>query len=166
MARKSDLLIAAAGAVLWGVFLSVIPIFEGLLLGSVVWLPVFCWRERVRSKKQGFWPGFAFRIGIIAAVIATATVLPLKHLDRLRVGPFPATEVSLAQLAAPLRLHGPKYEERTQTKITLASSNPTWRQAIRAIEEQTGLKVRVGGCMTGVSLLTGSYPTSCSLEGD
>jgi len=165
MARKSDLLIAAAGAILWGVFLSVIPIFEGLLLGFVIWLPVFCWREQVRSKKQGFWPGFAVRIGIIAAVIATATLLPLKHVDQVRVGPFPAAEVSLAQLAAPLRLQGPKYEERTQARITLASPNPTWREAIRAIEQQTGLRVRVGGCMTGVSLLTGPYPTSCSLEG-
>jgi hypothetical protein len=101
---------------------------------------------------------------VIAAVVAAAMLLPLKHIDFIRVGPFSSADVTLAQCGKPMGMRGSEYERHAQDRIQLTFTHPTMRQAIQDIERQTGMKVHVAGCGTGMSLMSGSWPMGCSLD--
>ncbi len=155
--RPSDwnLIKQLLGGMLWGVFFIIAPVIEIVILGAILWMPLFIWRERRRSARYGLYPGGVFRIGVIVLAIAIATVAPTKHEDR-RVGPFPQTTLTLAQLVSTeviYPLSDPQYE---LSQVTLPSLLPTRREVMRAISEQTGLRASILHCGNGATILFGS----------
>lgn len=144
-----------AGALPWGAFFSVTPIFDILVPGSILWLPLLVWRERRRTAKHGFLGGFALRVAVVAVVMTAAVLFPAKHEDLLRVQALPGPRVTLALLSTqrPFSCQ----ETLPETEIVLPSAQPTLREAIRAMEEQGKVDCRVGRCGNGMTLLWGGY---------
>src|SRR5262249_43312506 len=142
--KAGDLLWQALGAVIWGVFFSVTPIFDILLPAAILWLPLFIWLEIRCARKYGFLPGFLLRVAIIATVITVAIYLPTKPEDRKIVEGLSKTTVTLAELGthAGIRMR----TEHADVRVILPSARPTLRQVIRSIETQTPLRCEVGRC--------------------
>jgi hypothetical protein len=162
----SDLLWQALGAVCWGVFVSVV-FFDLLMIGAVLWVPCFVWREYRRSKKHGFLAGFALRLAVIAAVVTGAIYLPVKYEDRIVVGGLATNRVILRALEEPLRerlIHYRYPEEQGGLEVTLPSARPTIRQLVRSIEAQTALRCDIGRCGNGMSFLGGGYIMSFQIK--
>jgi len=153
--KAGNLLWQALGAVLWGVFFSVTPIFDILVPGAVLWIPLFIWLEARRARKYGLLPGLFLRIAIIATMISAAIYLPTKPEDRKIVEGLSKTTVTLAELSrhAGIRV----LPEHADVSVILPSTQPTLRQVIRAIETQTPLRCEVGRCGNGVTFLGGAY---------
>ena len=153
--KTAGLLWGALGAVLWGVFFCVTPIYDLLVPGAVLWIPLGCWLEVRRARKDGFMPGFVLRLAIIVAMVTGAIYLPTKYEDRMIVHGLSASTVTLRELGrhAPIS-YAPKDADVT---ISLPSSQPTLRETMRAIETQTSLRCEAGRCGNGVTFLGGAY---------
>ena len=149
------------GAALWGVFFSIAPIVEVLLLLSPLWFSLFVLGEVARSRKYGFLPGFAVRILVISAVVTAAALAPFKYEDEPLARALPASHMSLKELSEALvdeRIHFSPSAPDGGTMITLPSRHPTIRQVIEAIQEPTHLVYtprKCGNCMT---ILGGAAP--------
>jgi hypothetical protein len=152
--KPGDLSIQAFGAVIWGLFFSVAPIFEGLILGAIIWIPLLIWREKVRARMYGFSAGFFVRLAIIAAMVAGAICLPTKHEDRLIITGLPGNRVTLGELKQHTRLTCERDQE--SVGITLSSNEPNLREIIGAIESQTRLRCDVTRCGNSASFLAGA----------
>jgi len=150
--------IQGAGAVAWGIFFSVAPVPEALFLGAILWFPLLAWREYVRAKRYGFWPGFLLRLAIFATIITVALLLPVKQQDTLRVGPFPKADVSLSEVSEQFSRRAEFPVGRGDSLVRLPSLRPSFREVVAAVERDTGLHARVGYCGTGATLLGGGYP--------
>ncbi len=149
------LLAQGAGALLWGAFFSVTPIYDLLLPGIILWLPVLIWRERRRSAKHGFLGGFVLRAAAAALVMTAAVLFPAKHEDLLRVQELPGPRVTLTFLSTqrPFSCQ----ESLPETEIVLPSAQPTLREAIGAMEAQGKVDCQILRCGNGVTLLWGAY---------
>lgn len=158
--RKKSLLkplsVQASGAILWGVFFSIMPIVEVLVMGAVLWSPLLVWREFARSKKHGFLPGFVFRAAVIAAIVTAAVLAPVKFEDQFIVKGLPGKTVRLEELSRGMPISVP--DSHKDARIVLPSDRPTHRQAIAAIRQQTGLNYRTCRCGTGATVLWGTAP--------
>lgn len=159
--KIGDLVVQALGAVVWGIFFCVAPIFEVLVLGAVLWIPVLIWRERCRTRKFGFLPGFIVRLAIVAGMVTAAVLLPTKHEDKLVEG-FTTTKVTLEEIGKHTRVFIPADE--AATTIVLPSTKPSLREVIGAIESQTELRCNVARCGNCVSLYAGAYIISISVR--
>lgn len=144
----------AAGALPWGAFFAVAPL--GMLLpGVLIWLPLLIWRERVRSRRYGFLPGAVARLVVVAAVLFVADAAPLKLEDR-RVGPLVRSKLNLGELADAGILRAPIDARLESIPVVFPSANPTRRDVMRAIEEQTGFRTSHYHCGSMASVLFGS----------
>lgn len=141
------------GGIGWAVFFVLSP-FDLLLLSALAWIPFLIWRERVRAARYGMHPGFAVRLGTIGVIVAIAAALPLKSEDQ-RVGPLAQSELTLGELAA----NGITYPlfdaTHASIRVRLPSSNPTRREVMRAISDQTGFRTSIFHCGTGATVLFG-----------
>lgn len=152
-ARPRRLLKQAGGGLLWGAFLILAPL-EVLLLGAIVWLPLFIWREKVRASRHGYWPGAAVRYSIIVATVVLAGKAPLKPEDR-RVGPLPRTRVTLGELADAGVVFGMFDPKHKPLSVRLNSTTPTRREVMDAITGQTGFRAHMSHCGNGATILFG-----------
>lgn len=163
----STLLLDGLGAIAWGCFFVIAPIFEVLVVGALAWIPILVWREKRRSLRHAFLPGFLLRVGVVAAAICAANVAPLKYEDRERVGPLSAATLPLESLALELRDHRLVIQIASAgdqgRPITLPSREPNIRQLIQAVESQTLLRYEAGRCGNSMSVLWGGYPISMRL---
>ena len=143
-----------SGALAWAIFIVLAP-FEGLLLGAVVWIPIFVWREFVRAKRYGYMSGALYRYTLITFVVAFAAVAPTKLEDK-KVGPFPVQVVSLGQLASSGIIYPLRNPSNEVVPISLPSLTPSRREVMNAISQQTQLKVSTFRCGNGATILFGS----------
>jgi hypothetical protein len=141
--------------VLWGAFFSVTPIFDILVPGAVLWIPLFLWLEIRRARNCGLLPGLILRVAIIATMITVAIYLPTKPEDRRIVEGLSKATVTLAELGRQAGIRMPP--EHADVSVILPSAKPTLRQVIRAIETQTPFRCEVGRCGNGVTFLGGAY---------
>ncbi len=144
-----------ADAVLWAAFFICAPFFEFIVLGVIVWLPLFGWRERVRSARYGYLPGAMWRFGVIGAMITLAALAPAKHEDR-RIGPLQHASVTLADLAAAKVIYPLHEPQDAMLRIALPSATPTRREVMAAITNQTDLHARIYHCAHGATILFGN----------
>lgn len=141
--RRDPLLGAAISGIVIGGLLSVLP--GGIL---IIGLPLafFCILLTSRKRRVTYMAA--------AAMIALALMAP-KQVDRMRLGPFPTTTVSLGDLGdRHLRL--PEGAEKLM--VTFPSRNPTFREVVETINAQTVYECKWVGCGTGSSILSGTYP--------
>jgi hypothetical protein len=155
-----SLLLQALGAAGWGVFFSIAPIVEVLFLTAILWIPLLLYLEFRRARRHGFLPGFLIRLATAAAVVTAAFLAPVKWEDQHGIEGLPGQRVTFVELSRHMRLTYPP--SHTDRPITLASRFPTFREVIRAIESQTGLKCRVWRCANSMSILRGGYVMSVS----
>jgi len=136
----------ACGGLLLGSVIAVVPVE---LLLFIVWLPFVALYELLsalgersaRTSHVLFW-------WLATAIIACAVAAP-KGVDRtVQVS---ATTLTLRQLAVELKLQGDPTEER----VTLPSTEPTWREVEAAVVRQTSMSLRPRTCVFAMSLLTG-----------
>ena len=141
--RRDPLIGAAIFGVVIGGLLSVAP-WEILMIG----LPVaFVW-ILLRGRKR--WVTYL----AAAAMIALALMAP-KQVNRMRLGPFPTTTVSLQDLG--VCSHScPGGAESVM--VTLPSREPSIREVVETINAQTVYECKWAMCGTGASLLSGDYP--------
>jgi hypothetical protein len=156
--RRRKLLRQAAGGAVWGVFFSVAPIIEILFVCAPAWIGILVWREVVRSRRYGFWPGAGVRLAVVGGIVALAAWLPFKYEDRL-VKPLSKAEYTLGELseAGPgIRIY---YPPGMDNQVVRVPREPvSIRKFIRSIEIQTGLRARIGHCGNGATLLWGACP--------
>lgn len=149
-----QLLRQVAGALPWGLFFSLAPT-EVLFLGALGWVPLLVWRERIRSSRHGFFTGAVARLGVVAVIITTAALLPMKHEDG-RVGPLARQDVSLGELNAAEVIYPLSDRRHDGVRIVLPSATPTRREVMQAITRQTGFKASINHCGNGATVLFGS----------
>lgn len=148
------LLRQTSGALAWATFFVLAP-FEVLLLGAVVWISLFIWREVVRAKRYGFLTGALCRYSLITVVVAFAAVVPTKSDDK-KVGPFPATTATLGQLASAGIIYPLRNPSNEPVQISLPSIAPSRREVMSAILQQAQLKAWTFRCGNGATILFGS----------
>jgi len=148
------LLRQTAGALAWAAFFILAP-FEVLLLGAVVWLPLFVWREKVRSKSYGFLSGALCRYTLIAVVVAGAAAAPTKSEDK-KISPLSGTTVTLGQLAATGIIYPLRFTTNEQVQISLPSVTPSRREVMNAISQHGQFKAGTFRCGNGATILFGS----------
>lgn len=138
---------------LWGAFFILSPA-EILIFGIVVWLPLLVWRERERASVYGWNPGFKLRALVVMCMIGLAVIATPNKLD-LPKGPFQKTEWTLAELATAGLIYGPMDRAHDSIRVQLPSKNPTPRQIMDAITQQTGFPTRVRRCLSGSTIVFG-----------
>lgn len=126
---------------------------EVLVFGSIIWIPILVWRERVRSKEFGFLPGFVVRLAVVALVVCVALILPLKHEDTHRVGPLTKNMMSLSEISNEIHIANSYPPTAAATTIELPSTTPTIREVLRAMEKATGLSARAARCGNSATLV-------------
>lgn len=149
-----SLLAQALGAAGWGIFFSISPIVEALFLTAILWIPLLLYLEFRRARRHGFLPGFLIRLATAALIVTAAAVAPVKWEDKTTVQGLSGQRVALAELSSAFRVPA----ERADLKITLPATAPTVRQAMRAVEEQTGLRCTIARCGNSATILWGAYP--------
>jgi hypothetical protein len=140
--KTSGLLRAGVGGLLWGIFFCVVPLFEIVLLGAIVWLPLFVLCEWRRANRYLFWPGLALRLLVITGGALLASRAPLKWEDRREVGPFPTNHMTIAELASALggeQLYVRFPEDRLAYSVTVPEERLSFRRL-------AGLVQRHGAC--------------------
>ena len=142
-----------AGALFWGLFIILTPIAI-VLLGALVWIPIFVWRERVRARRYGFWPGALCRYSFIALLVVLAAIAPLKFEDK-KVGPLQSTDMTLSELVAAGVIYPLRYQEHEKVRVSLPSPSPSRREVIAAITQQTAFKADVYHCGNVANILFG-----------
>lgn len=143
-----------AGGLIWALFFIFAPM-EVLVLGTLVWIPLLIWRERVRAARYGFWLGGIARLGIVIVIIAIAAFAPTRREDG-RVGPLPSTDVTLGELATAGVIYPPFDRQHDSIRVLLPFAKPTRREVIEAITQQTGFKASIFHCGNGATVLFGS----------
>ncbi len=150
------------GAVLWGIFIAAAP-FEIVFGGSIVWVPLRVWRERVRALHYGFWSGFLMRFAVVLFIVAGAANAP-KNMDTL-VGPLTFDNICLHDLCRQLSIqHGIPLsvtddlalEDRISFKTTTAMPR---REVVTQLAKATDRTPDFAGCLNGGSILSGIYGT-------
>jgi hypothetical protein len=146
-------------SLLWGLFFILAP-FEVLLFGCLLWVPILIISEKRWIQKCGFSKSFFIRNGIIALIISVAVVLPVKNLDR-HIGVIQHNSITLKELAERKVFICMERQSDLleKTVVTFSNANPTRRDVVKAIREQTPYKVRLLSCPNGCSLLLGSHIT-------
>ncbi|EEF58216.1 hypothetical protein [Pedosphaera parvula] len=142
------------GAILWGLCFVLAP-FEIPVYGAILWLPALIWLERLRTKRYGFWPGALCRFAVVLSIVVIAAKAPLKREDH-HVGPLPNKQVTFAELVAAQIIYPPFGSNHYSLKITLPSTNPTVREVMHAITQQTGMRASIFHCASGATILHGS----------
>jgi hypothetical protein len=147
------------GAMLWGAFIAVAP-FEILFFGGwIVWLPLLIWRERIRTRRYGFWPGAVARFAVATSIVVAAIAAP-KDDDRI-VGPVSYENLPLHDLCAdlswnhhvPVRAWG---EADFRNSISFSTSiSMTRRQLVQGLARATNREAKYWGCLSGGSFLFG-----------
>lgn len=151
---KTNLWEQSCGAILWGFFFILAP-FGVLIFGVIIWLPLLIWRERVRTRQHGFWTGALCRFAVMLAIIFFASQAPCKK-ENWHVGKLQDRNVTLADLTAAKVIYPLRASNDYSLKITLPSTNPTYRETMQAISEQTGLSANRYRCACDSSILFGS----------
>jgi len=149
----------AMGALVWCLFFILSPM-EVLLLGSVVWIPLLIWREKLRSRRHGFLPGAILRGMLVLSVVVAAALAPVKYVDR-RILQLPRGQLTLGQLTTALEeqavlLRFPNQHANRSVRLPGGSSKV--RELIDLIEDQTGLRHRIKYCGNGSTVLWGGVP--------
>jgi hypothetical protein len=147
-----------AGALGWTALLCLAPA-DLLIVGSVVFIPLYIACEVKRAKAVAFWPGFACRAVIVVGTFATASWFNPKFEERL-VSPPAQTELTLAAYRDLLREQRiPFLIPETHHKVRLRVPPGPQRVAdvIRLVEQQAGLEGRIRRCMSGRPLPTGPH---------
>ena len=163
----SSLLWQGSGAVVWGVFFSVLSLPGLMFPGMLIWIPLWIWREHVRSKRYGFVPGFLVRVLVFSTIVSAAVMLPDRYEDKVTIGPLSSTQVSLEELAGKLQYHRVMMkpnEAQSKIVVQLSSQTPTLREVITAVEQASRLKFVRYDCGTGASLLSGTHPIRMKFE--
>ena len=151
---NNQILRQAGGGLLWALLLILAPL-DLLMLGALVWIPLFVWREIVRTKRYGFFHGALVRYPLIVGAVVLAAMAPTKTEDR-KVGPFQRINVTLGQLAASNVIYPLRYAQNEAIEINLSSVVPTRREVMKAIAEQPGFEAHVFHCGVGATVLFGS----------
>lgn len=151
--RQGSLWRQAAGGVPWGAFFIFAPV-DVLIMGALVWIPLLIWSERVRELRCGFWPGAVARLTVVAVIVTTAALLPVKYEDG-RVGPLPRVDMSFKELADGGVIYPISDDEQLPVRVVLPSLEPTRREVMQAIIQQTGLNASIFHCGNGATVLFG-----------
>lgn len=149
----------AMGALVWSLFFILSPM-EVLVLGSVVWIPLLIWREKLRSQKHGFLPGAILRSMLVLTVVIAAALAPLKYVDR-RMVQLPPGQLPLGQLTAELEEQAVLVrfpDQHTNRLVRLPGQPLNVRELMGLIENQTGLRRRIKYCGNGSTVLRGGVP--------
>ena len=126
-----------------------------VIVGAIVWIPVFILGERIRAKRYGFLPGALYAYPLIAAIVSFGVWLPIKREDR-KVGPFPSTTVTLGDLAKAKVIYPLRYDVNDNVPVALPSRTPSNREVMLAISKQTGFDARFYHCGNGPNFLFGT----------
>ena len=156
-----------SGAAIWAFIFCVYSTPEGVTLGFLIWIPLWFWRENVRSKRYGFLPGFLARIFVFTTIVAAAEIIPDKYEDKVTIGPLSATQVSLEEITEKLRSHRVEMKPvgaQSKIAVQLPSKTPTLRQVITAVEQATPFKFIRYDCGTGVTLIEEGHPIVMRFE--
>lgn len=147
-----------AGALGWTALLCLAPA-DLLLVGSLVFIPLFIACEVKRAKAVAFWPGFICRVAIIVGTFTTASWFNPKFEERL-VQPSARTEMTLAAYSDLLRdQHVLLLIPETHRGVLLRVSTEPQRviDVIRLVERQAGLQSRIRRCPSGRPLPVGPH---------
>jgi hypothetical protein len=139
-----------------GCFLAVEPdLFFMLHLGAIA---VFLlslghrrWRTCLREQFGLSWAHPA----VLVAILIVAYALPAGELERTRIGPLPATQVTLGSLPRNSKIDCDAGV--INVSILLPSTSPTLREVVRAAEATGRVKCRVDYCGNGGTILGGYY---------
>jgi hypothetical protein len=136
--------------------------FEIFFVAALVGGPFIVWREIVRLRRFRAWPLLPLRMALAAAIVATAAGLPVKYDDTRRLEGLRSADTTLGEIGRTNRFYVQRDCEDVAVK--LPSTSPTFRQAVAAIESQTGLRCRVGRCGNGKTVLWGAYIMSVDVS--
>ena len=142
------------GAFVWGLFIIRAPIIL-VFLTALIWVPIFVWREKIRTRHYGFLPGAVYRYALIVLIVVLAAFAPVKFEDK-KVGPLKNANPSLGELVEAKAIYSPRYKEHEEMRITLPSLFPRNRDIMTAITQQTGFKADVFHCGDVANILFGS----------
>ncbi len=141
------------GAFVWVLFIILAPI-SVVFLTAPIWVPIFIYREKIRTRHYGFLPGAAYRYGLIVLIVILAALAPVKFEDK-KVGPLKSAHPSLGELVEAKIIYAPRYKEHEEMRITIPSLLPRNRDVITAITQQTGFKADVYHCGDVANILFG-----------
>jgi hypothetical protein len=147
-----------AGALGWTALLCLAPA-DLLLVGSVVFIPLYISCEVKRAKAVAFWPGFACRAAVIVGTFVTASSFNPKFEERL-VNPPAQTELTLAAYRDLLRdqhIHFLIPESHSKVRLQVPAETKRVADVIRLVEQQAGLQSRIRRCMSGRPLPAGPH---------
>jgi hypothetical protein len=150
---KQQLWKQSLGAILWGLFFILAPL-DILLVGALLWFPALIWLERLRTRRYGFWPGALCRFAVVLTIIVIGARAPSKREDS-HLGPFPTTHITLAELERSHIIALEPNLNRDAQAIKLPTTNPTCREVMQAITQQTGLRTSIFHCGNGSTILFG-----------
>ena len=148
------------GAVQWGMFFTIAPVYQMLVVFPFVWIGILTWREVVRTRKYGFRPGFAVRSGIVVIMLVTGIVMSDIYYGRT-IEPLPKEEYNFEELRTALEFRGigisyPK--EKAKSIIYVPEKAVSMRSFISKIEEQTVTRHHFGYTGNSLSVLWGGKP--------
>ena len=147
-----------AGAIGWTALLCLSPA-DLLLVGGIVFFPLYIACEVKRAKAVAFWPGFACRAAIIVGTFATASWFNPKFEERL-INPPARTELTLAAYRDLLREQHIQFlipETHRGVRLQVPAETRRVADVIRLVEQQAGLQSRVQRCMSGRPLPAGPH---------
>ena len=101
-------------------------------------------------------PAFGLARGVAVTLIAVAAALAPNPLDRKRAS-LPTNTITIGRLVELGVAHCYSDEALLSYKIALPSVDPSYRQLIHAVDDQTPLKARVNRCLSGASFLRGAW---------
>src|SRR5580692_1071802 len=107
MARtaKSGFVRQVGGAIVWGLFIVLAPIIL-VILTALIWIPIFIWREKVRTRHYGFLPGAIYRYALIILIVVTSAFAPVKF-ENKKIGPLKNSNPSLQELVEAKAIYSP-----------------------------------------------------------
>ena len=142
---------AAIGAALGATFVAAPVEIVVLAVPPSICVGIFlCLRDLTRLPAAGM--TVAAVVSVIVAVIATRT----DALDK-RPASFSTNVVTIEDLVRKGTAYEPAEADWAKTQIRLASVEPTVREIIQAVNDQTPLRARVFRCGTGLSILHGAW---------
>jgi len=150
-----------------GSLVSILPLPFNLLL---ILIFLVSWQvSLLRSVATSRNIGHLIKMGVAIAIVITATMLPVKHLDG-QAGPMNYERMSLEDLSRRLfhdwrisvTAYGPSADD---TFVTFRIDKPmSRRRVLEKLAQDTGWDLSIGSCGTGATILYGTYPSFTALS--
>ena len=146
-----------------GALLSVLPLEIAIVAIPAAALWALISIGRAASARR--WPtGWLVAAPTALAVVVAAALAPTKFMDQPVEHELSAETLSVVELEHQLRLYHRADDRLPEAVIHLPSRRPTWKQLDAALHA-TGLRLRIGLCANGSSLLFGSsWPLGLWIE--